>query len=297
MTGWPPTGQILGRKRPWRPYRWKMTSPPELPRYPRTRHLEGSLLPAGEHDPEQTPFAELAGRHLVIEEKLDGAGVGLCFDEGGELWLHHRGELLHGREDPHLRGLRSWAEAHEQRLLALLGDRYVLYGEWLQQKHTVFYDQLPHLFCEFDVYDRAEGVFLSTSARRELLVSAPFVCSVPELYEGDSLRSVEELTALLAPSLYKSERWRDALREAAASSGADVERVREQTDNSDFSEGLYVKVEENGEIAGRFKWVRHGFLTAIRDSGSHWASRSPVPNLLAPGIDIYVPALPGRTGR
>ena len=37
------------------------------------------------------PFASLAGRHLVVEEKLDGANAGICFDETGRLWLQSRG--------------------------------------------------------------------------------------------------------------------------------------------------------------------------------------------------------------
>src|SRR5205807_2014548 len=37
-----------------------------------------------------------------------------------------------------------------------LTDRYILYGEWLYAKHTVFYTDLPHYFLEFDI-DPGDG--------------------------------------------------------------------------------------------------------------------------------------------
>jgi len=58
---------------------------------------------------------------------------------------------------------------------AVLGARYIMYGEWMYAKHTVFYDRLPHTFLEFDVYDRKARVFLSTKARRALLTGLPIM--------------------------------------------------------------------------------------------------------------------------
>ncbi len=57
-----------------------------------------------------------------------------------------------------------------------------MYGEWLYAKHTVFYDNLPHYFMEFDVLDRLTRAFLSTTARRELLTGLP-VMPVPVIEE------------------------------------------------------------------------------------------------------------------
>ena len=42
-------------------------------KYPRTPHLEGSRLQPGDEDLSQIRFSEIAGRHLVVEEKCDGA--------------------------------------------------------------------------------------------------------------------------------------------------------------------------------------------------------------------------------
>ena len=53
-----------------------------LLKYPRTPHLEGSRLQPGDHDLVSVPFADLAGRFLVVEEKLDGANSAISFDAG-----------------------------------------------------------------------------------------------------------------------------------------------------------------------------------------------------------------------
>jgi hypothetical protein len=52
-------------------------------------------------------------------------------------------------------------------------------------------------------------------------------------------------------------------------------------------EGLYVKVEEDGEVAERHKFIRPSFLTAVLESGSHWMERPIIPNQLCQGIDIF----------
>ena len=65
------------------------------------------------------------------------------------------------------------------------------------------------------------------------------------------------------------------------------ERVRAETDPHDEMEGLYIKVESEGQVVGRYKYVRASFLTSILESGSHWLSRPIVPNQLAADVDIF----------
>jgi hypothetical protein len=52
-------------------------------------------------------------------------------------------------------------------------------------------------------------------------------------------------------------------------------------------EGLYVKWECDGAVAGRYKWVRPGFSTAVLDSGTHWLNRPIVVNQLADPAVMY----------
>lgn len=251
-----------------------------LRKYPRTHHLEGSRLQPGDHDLQQVPYAEIAGRFLVVEEKLDGANAAISFTPGGELRLQSRGHYLTGGPRERQFGpLKAWASAVQHQLWPRLGDRYVMYGEWLYAKHTVFYDALPHYFCEFDILDRERDVFLSTERRRELLDGTP-VASVPVLRTGP-IESLRELTSLVGPSTCRTAGWREALRAAALAGGGDPDRAAAESDTSDDMEGLYLKVEENGETVGRYKWVRSSFLTAVLDSGSHWLDRPIVANGLA----------------
>ncbi|WP_019634567.1 RNA ligase family protein [Actinomadura atramentaria] len=257
-----------------------------LRKYPRTPHLAGSRLQPGDEDLAALPFADIAGRHLVVEEKLDGANAGISFDSGGTLRLQSRGHYLAGGPRERQFGpFKAWAASVQDLLRPRLRDRYVLYGEWLYAKHTVFYDALPHYFCEFDVLDRTDGTFLSTPRRRELLAGTP-VASAPVLYEG-ALASLEELTRFVGPSTCRTPRWRDALRAAAEAGGADPDRVAAETDAAEEMEGLYVKVEEDGRTVGRCKWVRPGFLTTILDAGTHWLDRPVVANGLADPEALY----------
>jgi hypothetical protein len=257
-----------------------------MQKYPRTHHIEGSRLQPGDEDLESVPFAELRGRYLVVEEKVDGANAAIRFDERGELLLQSRGHYLRGGpRERHFDLLKRWAAAQAQALRERLGDRYVLYGEWLYAKHTVFYDALPHYFLEFDVLDTRERTFLSTSRRRTLLAGAP-VASVPVLFEG-TLRSHSALTSLVGRSLLKSDQWRARLAGAAMGCDVDVDRVVRETDPSDEMEGLYVKIEEGERVAARFKYVRASFLTCVVDSGTHWLNRPIVPNELPPHVDLF----------
>jgi hypothetical protein len=258
----------------------------QLFKYPRTQHLEGSRLQSGDEDLDSVPFERIQGRFVVVEEKLDGANAGLSFDAEGRLWLQSRGHFLTGGvREKHYNLFKQWANTHAPTLVAILGERYTVYGEWLYAKHTIFYDQLPHYLLEFDILDTHTGDFLSTARRRELLKGAPLV-PVPVLWQGTP-QKLEELTALVGPSLYKSPGWRERLDQVAAAEGLDVERIRRETDPTDLMEGLYLKVEEGGRVVERYKFIRSSFLITVLDSGTHWLQRPIVPNQLRAGADLY----------
>ena len=261
----------------------------EILKYPRTPHLEGSRLQPGDEGQDHVPLATLKGRHAVVEEKLDGANVGVSFTDAGELLLQSRGHYLGGGgRERQFAPFKQWASAHEARLLERLEDRYVMYGEWLHAKHSVSYDRLPHWFCEFDIYDRADRVFLSTPRRHALLAGSPVV-SVPVLHAGALPSSVKALRALVRPSLAKSARWRESFERSVERQGLDLALAWRQTDKSALAEGLYIKIENEAEVLGRYKWVRPDFVQTILDSGSHHSTRPVIPNGLAAGADLYAP--------
>ncbi len=259
---------------------------PRMLKYPRTHHLVGSRLQHGDHDLAAIPFATIRGHHLVVEEKMDGANAGLSFTDDGDLLLQSRGHyLLGGPRERHFDLFKQWAHTHAERLRKVLGSRFVVYGEWLYAKHTCFYDALPHYFMEFDVYDRETESFLSTPRRVELLADLPIV-SVAVLWEGAPER-VRDLTRWVGPSRFKTPQWRERLLEAAAQAGVSAEQVLRETDREATMEGLYLKVEAQGQVVQRLKWVRPSFLSAIQDSGSHWLARPIIDNRLAEGVDLW----------
>ena len=180
----------------------------QIYKYPRTRHLEGSRKQSGDEDLKNVAFSEIEGKYLVLEEKVDGANCGISFDRNGKMYLQSRGHFLNGGYGEKQFDLfKLWAGCFEEKLRALLGDRYVMYGEWLYAKHTVFYDCLPHYFMEFDIFDKAEQKFFSTRKRRDLLQNAPFVHSVRVLSEG-YYANPETITMDRAQPLYLPRRRR-----------------------------------------------------------------------------------------
>ena len=146
-------------------------------------------------------------------------------------------------------------------------------------KHTVYYDRLPHYFLEFDILDRETGVFLDTPARRAMLKDAPVV-SVPVLGEG-CFRSMADILSLLGPSSYISGEQGKNLRDDAVKLGLDAERACADTDLSGMMEGLYIKEEADGRVAGRMKYVRAAFLQCVDFSETHWIDKPIIPNRLS----------------
>lgn len=248
-------------------------------KYPRTPHLEGSRLQPGDEDLSQIPFSDIKGKHLVVEEKIDGANTGISFDEAGNLMLQSRGHYLTGGyRERHYNLMKQWATVHKEQFYAVLGKRYIMYGEWMYAKHTIFYDALPGYFMEFDIYDREKGIYLDTPSRRELTGRMP-ISSVPVLGAKAFIKK-EELLELLGQSHFVTGHQRKNLYDAAVKLGLDPERSCNETELSGMMEGLYLKVEEGGQVVQRLKFVRAAFLQCVDFSDTHWLDRPIIPNQL-----------------
>lgn len=259
---------------------------PAIRKYPRTQHIEGSRLQPGDEDLEAVPFDDLRGRHLVVEEKVDGANAAISFAPDGSLLLQSRGHFLTGGpRERHFTLFKQWAHVHADAMRPVLGSRYVLYGEWLYAKHTICYDLLPHYFMEFDVLDTEMDAFLSTPRRRELLAGLP-ISSVRVLHEGPLLRA-RDLVAMIGESAFISDDHLDRLRQQCEQLGLDGDQVLRETDQSPIMEGLYIKAEQDGVVTGRYKYIRASFLAAVVAAEGHWLNKPIVPNRLIDGADIF----------
>ncbi|MGG6268467.1 RNA ligase family protein [Leptolyngbya sp. AN03gr2] len=255
-------------------------------KYPRTLHIQGSRVQPGDEDLNSIPFTQIANRFVIVEEKVDGANAAISFTADGQLRLQSRGHYLTGgARERHFNLFKQWAAVHADAFWHVLSDRYILYGEWMYAKHTVFYDALPHYFLEYDVLDLAQEQFLSTVQRQHLLTGLPLV-SVPILFAGE-LRSYKQLVGLLEQSHFIRTGHLDRLQQVCEQQELSVDLTLQQTNQSALMEGLYIKVESLDWTIERYKYVRADFLTTILQSESHWLSRPIVPNQLRADVDLF----------
>jgi len=259
----------------------------DIYKYPRTLHIKGSGIQNGDEDLSVVPLHDLVGRHLVVEEKMDGANCAISFAKDGTLLLQSCGHyLVGGPRERQFHLFKTWVNTYQSNLRDALGDRYLMYGEWLYAKHTVYYTDLPHYFMEFDIFDKTNETFLSTTRRQHFLQHLPFVVSVKVLYEG-KIKKLKELTGLLEHSQFINNDHLSHLRAACVERALDPEQVLKGTDPSPIMEGLYIKVEGKGVVKKRYKYVRGGFLQTISDSGDQWLDRPLVPNSLRSGVELF----------
>lgn len=260
----------------------------DIVKYPRTRHIESSRYQPGDEDMEMVPFSHIRGRNLVVEDKIDGGNFGISFDDT-TLLLQSRGHYLLGNDKPHFSPLKTWANTWKDELYYILGDQHIMYGENMYAFHSVFYDLLPHYFMEFDIYDKQREVFLDTPTRHAMLASAGVkVCSVPVLKTA-KFDKLEDITGLHGVSGLISEQAPRRLEEEMkrVNLPEDIAAILMKLNKDRLMEGLYLKLEEDGVVKERFKWVRGDFVQSIKQADTHWDEREPIPNILAPGATMY----------
>lgn len=243
------------------------TSHGNFVKYPRTPHLFGSKgTEDDKHMDRRSSEKFIADLSLIVEEKLDGTNVGIHFSEANELVLQCRGHLVTEGMHPQYDLFKQWALVKREVLEKTLELRYILFGEWLYAKHSIFYRSLTHYFYEFDIYDKKSEVFLDWKQRMRLLEGTG-IQTVPVVHHGALTQA--ELESLIGPSQFKSE----------------FENPRTaQVDN--LMEGLYLRTECNGVVNRRAKLVRPEFVEKIQQS-NHWQQEKMVPNELAEQVDIW----------
>lgn len=246
-------------------------------KYPRTPHIKGSKLQPGDEDLNQIPLSFIMDKYLVIEEKIDGANVAISFIDGS-LMLQSRGHYLTGGyRERHYNLFKEWAYAHNDDLFKILGNRYIMYGEWMYAKHKVYYDNLPHYFLEFDIFDKENNVFLSTKKRMEMLKDT-IIYSVPIL-ECGKYQKIEDILKLITKSNYISSNYLFNLKEECDKLNLDYEEIVKESDLSGLMEGLYIKIEDDGVVLDRMKYVRYDYTQNIEPL-TNWLDRTIIPNKL-----------------
>ena len=238
----------------------------EFVKYPRTPHLFGSRGTSDDkHLSERESLQFLDDESLIVEEKIDGTNVGIHFADG-QLMLQCRGHLITEGMHPQYDLFKQWTVVKQNLLQERLGEQFILYGEWMYAKHSIYYSELPHYFFEFDIYDKHAGMFL-TFDRRMALLDGSRIETVPVVHRGKLKRS--DLEDLIQASAF----------------GAEFDNpMTGRKDN--LSEGLYLRVESEGQVTGRAKVVRPEFVEKIKQS-THWQQQVMTPNKLADNVDIW----------
>lgn len=235
-------------------------------KYPRTPHLFGSRGTSDDkHLGERESVLFLADESLIVEEKIDGTNVGIHFADG-DLALQCRGHQITEGMHPQYDLFKQWTMVKREVLESILGDRFIMYGEWMVARHSIHYRQLPHYFFEFDIYDKSSQSFLPLKTRADMLDGSG-IRTVPVLHRG--VLKKEDLESLIGASAFGS---------------AFENPLTGRTD--DRMEGLYFRTENETGVTGRAKFVRPEFVEKIQQS-THWQQQEMVPNELAEGVDIW----------
>ena len=126
----------------------------EFVRFPKTPHLAwlGPDRPRDDKVMSPDEAGELLAHVVVVEEKVDGANIGISVDAGDVLRVQNRGTFLSlDSLHPQFRPLRQWLSTRRPSLIDALTPDLVLFGEWCYAVHSIRYTRLPDWFLAFDV--------------------------------------------------------------------------------------------------------------------------------------------------
>ena len=218
-------------------------------KFPRTPHLfwQGKSAPRGDKLLDPTEARALLRRKVSVEEKVDGANLGVSVGLDGRLRAQSRGAYLAHGTAGQWKPLWRWLALRESQLISALGPSLILFGEWCYAEHSIHYDALPDWMLVIDVYDRSAQRFWSRD-RRDVLARRLDLSVVPFLGEG--LYNIQSRPTLIRPSRLGSVQ----------------------------AEGIYLRWDEGEWLDGRAKVVRAGWVMA---GDAHWSSHPLKTNRLA----------------
>jgi len=186
---------------------------------------------------------------IIAEEKVDGANLGISLSEHYEPQYQNRSHYVTSSYATQWKALDTWWETNGWAVCQLLVPEVeVLFGEWVWACHSVEYSRLPGYFIAFDIYNKAEGRFVS-AAERDRRLDGFGIPVVPRLAER-TFHGREDLEQFLTTT-------------SAFGEG--------------FLEGIYLRIDESVEVGGlwlqrRGKVVRADFVQGIEEGG-HWMNK------------------------
>ena len=121
------------------------------------------------------------GEHITITEKCDGANASIGFEDG-ELSCFSRKQKLSPENT--LRGFYTLVQTFDvEKYREVLGDRYIIFGEWLVS-HTIKYPATRlSKFYVFDVWDTEVEQYVPWSVTKDFAAKLGLT-TVPLFYDG-----------------------------------------------------------------------------------------------------------------
>lgn len=212
-------------------------------RFPHTPHLVWLAEGSPRDDKVLTPYEteEFLSTPVIVEEKLDGANLGISIGPDGGIRFQNRGNYLSPPFTGQFERLTLWQALHEDSIFDSLDESLILFGEWCAARHSLGYTNLPDFFLGFDVYDKHINNFWSTK-RRDSLLSEAGLSTVPRIASGRY--NLDELKKIASgkSSIYRSGNM----------------------------EGVVLRKENDDWLIQRAKLVRSDFTQAIQE---HWSKR------------------------
>lgn len=229
---------------------------PQLYKFPRTQHLI-NLGGATVDDVISNKVLPQFGTIVVIEEKIDGANMGITLDYYGNIQVQNRSHTVTSQSHAQFRQLYLWLERHSKDLHTILHqdeqfpERYILFGEWVVATHSIHYESLPDSFLAYDFYDRVTKKFASREHVSRLLQGTtihqvPIIQSSSEGVTENELKSYMTRTSAFCDGPIEGVyvRFEDEERTYTLDRGK-VVRANFLTGNEHWDKGI---IRENGVV-------------------------------------------------
>lgn len=209
-------------------------------KFPRTKHI-ANLGSATRDDllMTQTEANNFLNKEIYVEEKIDGANMGISINKDGKILVQNRSHYVNSQSGPQFKPLDKWIAEHFEELWEILEpDVHILYGEWLYMKHSINYNRLEDWFMAFDIFDKKENKFYSRD-RVEKILENTTIKLIPVIMKS-TFKKIDEIKALVnTPSRYADGKV----------------------------EGVYCRICDDEHLINRGKIVRTDFISG----NVHWS--------------------------
>ncbi|MFA0888189.1 MAG: RNA ligase family protein [Synergistales bacterium] len=211
----------------------------EIFKFPSTPHIVilGNKEIRGDKIMSADERKDFLRNEITVEEKIDGANLGISFDREGKLYAQSRGNYLDLPCGGQWKKLSAWLNSKVDSLSEVLKNRYILFGEWCYAQHSIEYDSLPDWFLGFDIYDKVGKRFFSCAKRNDIFKKIG-IFQTPKL--GYGKYTLQELIKLMGMS---------------------------QLGNRS-AEGIYLRLDKGAWLIQRGKLVQPDFIQRIEQ---HWS--------------------------